>query len=125
MADVGLVAAGERGRRDRRPYALTDAGRAAFAEWIGREPGRETIRFPLLLTVSFGRHLRPERLAAFLSAHREAHAQRLAAYEQQSAAAEADGGADVHAMATLEFGITYERAVLAWFDQLPESVRDA
>ncbi len=29
MADAGLVQAGERGRRDRKPYAITDAGRAA------------------------------------------------------------------------------------------------
>lgn len=120
MADAGLVEAGERGRRDRQPYAITAAGRAAFAEWIDREPGSETIRFPLLLTVSFGRHLPPERLAAFLSAHRAAHEQRLAGYEQQRALAEASGGADGYAMATLDFGLAYERAVLGWFDRLPE-----
>ncbi len=32
MAEDGLVAAGQRGRRDRRPYELTDAGRAAFKD---------------------------------------------------------------------------------------------
>src|SRR5688572_7880831 len=57
MATAGLVEAGERGPRDRRPYSITDAGRGAFAEWTAREPGSEIIRFPLLLTVLFGRHL--------------------------------------------------------------------
>ena len=63
MAGAGLVEAGERGARDRRPYRLTEAGRRAFAAWIARPPGPETIRFPLLLTVLFGGHVPPERLA--------------------------------------------------------------
>ena len=29
---------------------------------------------------------------------------------------------DPYAVATLEFGIVYERAVLQWFDQLPRSL---
>ena len=121
MAEAGLVEAGDRGSRDRRPYAITDAGRAAFAEWISRRPGPETIRFPLLLTVAFGRHLAPERLAEFLAEHRMVHARRLAEYEAGYAAAEAAGdAADQFAMATLNFGLSYERAVLNWFDQLPE-----
>lgn len=123
MAAAGLVEAGEPGPRDRRPYALTDAGRAAFAEWIDREPGPESIRFPLLLTVSFGRHLPPERLAGFLERHRARHAERLAGYEQQHAAACAAGdAADPYVLATLEFGLAYERAVLAWFDGLPATL---
>lgn len=124
MAAAGLVEAGERGRRDRRPYALTAAGRAAFAAWIDREPGEEAIRFPLLLTVAFGRHLPPERLAAFLARHRAVHAERLAGYERARAAAEATGAAaDPYALATLAFGLAHERAVLGWFDGLPAALR--
>ncbi len=119
MADAGLVTAGERGPRDRKPYTLTNAGRATFAAWIDREPGPETIRFPLLLTLAFGRHLPPDRLAEFLAHHRELHARQLAEYQQQHAAAKDVGGtADPYALATLQFGLTYERAVLDWFDQL-------
>jgi DNA-binding PadR family transcriptional regulator len=126
MADAGLVEAGERGRRDRQPYAITEAGRAAFADWVDREPGRETIRFPLLLTLLFGRHLPPERLATFVRHHREAHAARLAGYRQLHRAATAGGGdPDPYAMATLEFGLAYEQAVLAWFDRLHPSLRGA
>ena len=42
MASAGLVEAGERGPRDRRPHTITEAGRAAFAAWTAREPGPET-----------------------------------------------------------------------------------
>jgi len=123
MADAGLVEAGERGQRDRRPYSITAAGRVAFAAWVNRQPGEETIRFPLLLTMAFGRHLPPERLAAFLAHHRELHETRLATYEEQRTAAEAAGAdVDPFVMATLDFGLTYERAVLAWFDRLPPSM---
>jgi len=124
MADAGLVTAGERGPRERQPYAITDAGRAAFAAWVDREPGPESIRYPLLLTIAFGRHLRPERLAAFVHGHRAEHAERLARYEQLHEAARAAGGQpDPYAMATLDVGLAYERAVLAWFDQLPPAIR--
>lgn len=125
MAASGLVEAGARGRRDRRPYTITGAGRAAFVAWIDREPGPETIRFPLLLTMSFGRHLRPERLATFVSAHRVTHVERLAEYERAHAAArDADDEPDPYALATLQFGLAYEQAVLAWFDGLPRELRD-
>jgi DNA-binding PadR family transcriptional regulator len=124
MAEAGLVEVGERGRRDRQPYTLTDAGRAAFAEWVQREPGPETIRFPLLLTVGFGRHLPPERLAAIVGSHRALHADRLAAYSgQRAAAVGGDGEPDPYVLATLDFGLAYERAVLSWFDQLPPVIR--
>jgi DNA-binding PadR family transcriptional regulator len=121
MADAGLVEAGERGPRDRRPYSLTEAGRAAFAEWVRREPGPETIRFPLLLAVLFGRHLPPGRLQYFLARHRSVHAERLEGYERQHREAVAAGARDgaPYDIATLEFGIAYERAVLEWFDRLP------
>lgn len=123
MSETGLVTAGERGRRDRRPYTVTAAGRTAFANWIEREPGPETIRFPLLLTLAFARHLPTPRLAEFLEGHRALHAARLAAYEEQlSAARAAMEKADPYSLATLDFGLTYERAVLDWFDRLSPEV---
>jgi DNA-binding PadR family transcriptional regulator len=120
MADAGLVEAGERGRRDRQPYALTEAGRDAFARWIEVPPGPETIRHPLLLTLAFGRHLRAGRLEEFLAQHRAAHESRLAQYEQRQTEARAAGArTDPFALATLEFGLSYERAVLDWLGRLP------
>ena len=122
MDEAGLVEAGERGARERRPYSLTDRGREAFAEWIRREPGPETIRFPLLLTMAFGGALEPERLAGFVRLHRAVHSARLARYEATVADPDA-GPPDVYGRSTLQFGIEYERAVLRWFDALPPEVR--
>jgi DNA-binding PadR family transcriptional regulator len=122
MERTGLIEAQQSGPRDRRPYELTGAGRAAFADWLSREPGPEQIRYPLLLTISFGAHLPPETLTRFIDSHRIAHAERLSEYEAAREAAHAAVDADRFALATLEFGIRYERAVLEWFDALPEQI---
>jgi DNA-binding PadR family transcriptional regulator len=124
MAEVGLVTPGERGSRERRPYEITAAGRAAFGAWADRPPGPESIRHPLLLVVSLGRHVPPRRLATYLRQHREAHAERLRTYEFQASAGPGDGGPDVYAAATLAFGIAYERAVMDWFAALPDELAD-
>ncbi len=59
MAGAGLVELGRPGPRDRKPYLITEAGRAAFREWIDREPALEQIRFPLLLSIMFAGHTSP------------------------------------------------------------------
>ncbi|WP_067821690.1 PadR family transcriptional regulator [Nocardia inohanensis] len=116
MHQIGLVEKGEAGARDRTPYRITEDGRDAFAEWIARDPGAETIRVPLLLTLSFGEFVERSRLDRIIAANRVIHEQRLAGYLS---------GHDEQRMspfdrATLDFGIRYERAVLDWFDRLPE-----
>lgn len=123
MEQAGLVVAEQPGPRARRPYSVTDAGRAAFAAWVNTEPGQETIRFPLLLSIGFGRHIDPDRLATYITRHRARHAERLAGYEQQARRA-AEGGRtpDPHRQATLRFGLAYERMVLDWFDTLPQEI---
>jgi DNA-binding PadR family transcriptional regulator len=108
------------GPRERRPFELTDAGRAAFRDWLQQPPGPETIRYPLLLTIAFGRHLSSARLAEFVAEHREIHQQRLAGY--RSLRADAGDNLDASATATLDFGIRYEAAVLDWFDNLPPAL---
>lgn len=117
LAASCLVTPGERGARDKRSYTLTAAGRAAFAEWIAREPGEEIIRFPLLLTTFFAEHVPPERLARFLLTHQLRHQKQMEAYE---AIAHHIGGDESGPALALRFGIEYERAVLRWFDSLPQ-----
>ena len=124
MSDAGLVEAGAPEARERRPFTITPAGRQAFADWIAREPGSETIRFPLLLTIAFGRHVPPRELARFIQTHRAAHAKRLAEYRELDDATDAEQEArDPFTTATLAFGIRYEEAVLRWFDDLPGDLR--
>ena len=119
MAEDGLVVAGERGRRDRRPYAVTDAGRAAFNEWVNREPGLESVRFPLLVTVAFGEYVQPERMHGFLERHHAVHVERLATYQAQRAEIGSTfGEVQPLSVAALDFGIAYEQAVVGWFETL-------
>lgn len=106
----GLVEAGAPGPRDRRPFTITAAGRAAFAVWIHEEPGHEQIRVPLLVTLWFARHLDAQTLAGFLEHHRADHARRLAEYRGIVDAT----GVDPHVGAVVEFGIAYEEAFLGW-----------
>jgi DNA-binding PadR family transcriptional regulator len=119
---AGLIRAGKSGKRERRPYRLTATGRAAFAEWIQRPPGDDSIRHPLLLTISFGRHLPAHTLRVFASTHRETHVERLAGYLATRRTTEANPHPDPYLMATLDFGIRYETAVLDWFDHLTPEV---
>lgn len=123
LASRGLVEEGERGARSRRPYRMTTAGRAAFAEWIAQPPGTEQIRYPLLLTMSFGPWLGPERLLEFVAEHRRLHEDRLTGY--LAAANERADELGPYHLATLTFGVHYERAVLAWMDDVPEILAPA
>jgi DNA-binding PadR family transcriptional regulator len=122
MTEDGLVTVGEPGPRDRKPYTITEAGRAAFAEWVDADPARDQIRVPLLLTILFSGHLRPGRLAEIIAAARAGHAERLAAYREHEQAL--IGSADRVRLATLRFGIRHEQAALDWFDELPSLLED-
>src|SRR3954468_3682031 len=95
MTEDGLVTVGAPGPRGRKPYTITDAGRAAFATWIDALPADDQVRVPLLLTILFSDHLRPGRLAETL----------------------ATASDRVH-LATLRFGILHEQEALSWFDEL-------
>ena len=111
LQDRRLVTAGKTGVRDRRPFAITAAGRKAFKTWIAQEPGPEQIRNPLLITLWFGRHLDADTLETFLGSNRVVHEERLRHYES------IDPG-DRYTGAVLAFGIAYEKAVMGWIDNL-------
>ncbi|WP_194813710.1 PadR family transcriptional regulator [Nocardia sp. XZ_19_385] len=119
MDTAGLVEKGAVGARDRTPYQITASGREAFHEWISRDPGAETIRVPLLLTLAFGDHLEPGHRDRIIAANREIHQKRLDGYLAQE-----QMEMPPHLRATLAFGITYERGVLEWFERLPHLLAD-
>ena len=106
-----LVRAGKPGPRDRRPFTITAAGRRAFDAWIADAPGPEQIRFPLLVTLWFGKHVPASTLASFVDTARREHEARLALYEGLRAD-------DPHVAAVVSFGVHYERAVLEWLADL-------
>jgi DNA-binding PadR family transcriptional regulator len=126
MAARGLVAAGEAGKRDARPYTITEEGRAAFAAWAARGPGEGTVRLPLLLFVTLGAHLEPGLLSRVLKEQRAHQAAILAEYTTLRRALadsrEKGGEVDPHLAATLEYGITVARATLRWIDRLPADI---
>jgi DNA-binding PadR family transcriptional regulator len=122
MTEAGLITVGEPGPRDRKPYTITKAGRKAFAEWIDRDPARDQIRVPLLLTIQFAGHLAPGRLREIIATQRAKHAERLAEY-RRAAKLLADHPGETTRLATLRFGIRHEQAVLAWFDELPNLIK--
>ncbi|GAA1999029.1 PadR family transcriptional regulator [Catenulispora subtropica] len=113
LASRDLVTAGPVGPRSRRPYELTDAGRAAFATWLAEPPGAEQIRFPLLLTLAFGTFIDRDTLRGYVAEHRVLHERRLKQY-----LAIADDIADKLLRSTVRFGIHYEQGVLAWMDEV-------
>jgi DNA-binding PadR family transcriptional regulator len=109
-----LVTEGEPGPRDRRPFTITRRGRAAFREWIAQEPAHEQIRFPLLVTLWFGKHLDDATLRGFVDSHRNEHQHRLDLYRDAKQHAP-----DEYVGSVVQFGIEYEQAVLRWLDGLP------
>lgn len=120
LEERGLIRAHAPGVRDRVAYSVTVAGRRAFERWISEPPGPEQIRFPLLVTLWFGRHVDPDRLRQFLDESRDEHVRRRSLYEGLAVGGGLDGDARD---AVVRFGIAYEDAVIAWLDDLRD--RDA
>jgi len=120
LEDEALVAAGPAGRRDKKPYTITEQGRVAFGVWIRREPGPDLIRSPLLLMVFFGGHLDPVHRQRFLAIQRLRHEQSLDEYRRVR---DRLGEAEPDLAKVLQFAIFHEEAVLGWFRWLDDDGR--
>jgi DNA-binding PadR family transcriptional regulator len=118
LTERGYVKAGTAGPRDRVPYAITNAGRKVFKKWIAQPPPPAVIRSRLLLTVFFAHHLAPGRLQDIIDDERRSHQadlDRYLALEPQLV-----GMDPPFPLATLRYGIRYERMTLEWLDELEE-----
>jgi DNA-binding PadR family transcriptional regulator len=117
LADAGLLRAGKAGPRASQPYAITAAGRRAFAGWLSEPPGADHPRNPVLLRLGFGgRHTRTQ-LRRLVEEARAEHEAKLAAYRATATATKKEG--DPFAIAAADFAVAYERAFLKCLDNLP------
>jgi PadR family transcriptional regulator, regulatory protein AphA len=121
LEDAGLVTATEvsqRGRPDKRVYAITEQGERALDAWLETaDLGDERRRHPLLLKVFFGDRMRPDRLAGLLAAERERYQALRERYLAVAAALEGDPHA-VMRRATVLYGVRCAEAQLAWLDEV-------
>ena len=109
----------EGGRRKRRVYALTEAGRQAHLDWV-REPvvpetapqdlGMHLLRFVMMANV-----VPKEEVIAFLASLRAALAGFVASLEQSAGTADVAG--NPYAALAVEHGLAVHRASLAWAEQ--------
>jgi len=113
LEQAGLVEAGPSGTREKKPFTITEKGRSAFSIWIGREPGPDVIRSPLLLMVFFGRHLEGVRRRRFLAIQRLRHEQTLDQYRRMY---DALAGDEPDLAKVLHFAILHEEAYQQWFE---------
>ncbi len=117
LADAGYVRTGKLGPRAAQPYAITTSGKRAFAGWLNESAGRDHFRNPLLLRVAFGSLHSAAQLTRLYDSQREDRAARLA--ELKAVLAQAKQSGDEFAIATIEFAITYHKAVVRWLESAP------
>lgn len=115
LAALGLaVEEQEAAGRRRKRYVITSAGRASLEAWLG-SPTPEPAQFRDLglLKLAFGSVASQDARQALRADQLAAHAERLRAYESY-----ARMPLDPYLRATLDLGLRYERAALAFWDTL-------
>jgi DNA-binding PadR family transcriptional regulator len=117
LAEMGFVKMGKPGPRASQPYAITPAGKRAFARWLSEDPGTESLRNPVALRVAFGAHHGASALKDLYDKATEAHNKALSDLKEQSRLVKADG--DNYGAAALEFAVGYHKAALAWLKSAP------
>ena len=118
LAEAGLVRPGKLGPRAAQPYTITAAGKRAFRAWLAEAAGSDHARNPLVLRVGFGAHHQPGAVSALVTDARTHHQESLAANRARVTRLKKEGG-DPFLLATAEFGVAYERALLRWLDTVP------
>lgn len=118
LAEQGYVRTGKPGPRSSQPYSLTASGKRAFSKWLSEPAGRDQLRNPLLLRTSFGKLHTPAQLEELYKERSEEHTARLAELRDQLR--EVKKGDDPFQVATLDFAITYQRALIRWLESAPK-----
>ncbi len=119
LAEAGYVRTGKPGPRSSQPYSITAAGKRAFTRWLGEPAGRDQLRNPLLLRAAFGGQHSAKQLRELYESQTQARDAKLEELKEQLKEAKKEG--DAFQVATLEFSITYQKAVLRWLASAPTS----
>ena len=117
LAEMGFVKMGKPGPRASQPYAITPAGKRAFARWLSEDPGTESLRNPVALRVAFGAHHGASALKDLYDKATEAHNNALNEIREQAKIVKAEG--DNYGAAALEFAVGYHKAAIAWLKAAP------
>ncbi len=113
--------------REARIWSLTPRGREELARWLALPPAMEPARNELLLKVYFAGAVSPEVTLANLARVGTVLRGMLGGYQQLDAHWERETAGHPDAPywhLTLDFGMTFARAALAWLDQAQGVVRD-
>ncbi len=118
MAGRGLVRAGKPGPRASLAYTISAAGKRAFAGWLASPLEADHPRNPLLLRLGFGSYQSKADLRRLVGEAREQHEASLAVHRDTVSELK-KAGADQYALASAEFGVAYEKAILKWLETIP------
>jgi DNA-binding PadR family transcriptional regulator len=118
LASAGYVRPGKLGPRAAQPYAITAAGKRAFRTWLAEPAGSDHARNPLVLRLGFGAHHAPGQLKRLVEEARVQHQAALTNHRSRAADLK-KASSDPFLVATAEFGVAYERALLRWLDSVP------
>jgi len=113
LASAGYVKLGKTGPRSAQPYSVTATGKKAFSGWLAEPAGQDHSRNPVLLRLGFGGHHTKAQLRRLITDAQSEHEQALA-LDRQRLAELKKAGDDPYLVATAEFGVAYERALLKW-----------
>src|SRR6266540_4843735 len=91
LAEVGYVKLGKPGPRSSQPYAITAAGKRAFARWLGEAPGRDAVRNPVALRVAFGTQHSATQLRQLYAGANQYHTEALSGAREQAREARRNG----------------------------------
>jgi DNA-binding PadR family transcriptional regulator len=112
----------QEGRPDKKVYAVTEAGRAELAMWLAAPAEPEVGRSDLAVKIRGASYGDPQAVAAEVRRHRAMRAERLEYYLANEKREFPDPstltGARLHQWLVLRGGITLERSLLDWYDDV-------
>lgn len=129
LEDDGLVTGRDESRdgRERRVYAITEAGRERLRAWLERPAEAVTFRSEPTLKLFFGANAPLDATLRHVRRLRVEAEEALAHYREREPELEAKLGEDRHApywLAALRGGIATTQAILAWCDETEALLRE-